>query len=341
MIDNPVLVEVTRGPLVESRHRGALAVVDGDGRLVFSIGDIDRPVFPRSAVKPFQALPLIESGAADRYGFGEAELALAMASHSGEARHLAGVRAMLARVGFDEGCLECGPHWPAREADRAALYRAGLRPSPIHNNCSGKHAGFLCTCAMTGVDPRGYVDAAHPVMAEVIAAGEALTGAPHGADVCGVDGCSIPTFAVSPRRLAHGFARFVTSVGLGPERARAADRLRRAAAAEPFMVAGTGRFCTRAMMALGERALVKTGAEGVYIAALKDLGLGVALKIDDGATRASEVVMAEVLIRLLGLAGDDPAHEELSALAHPDVRNWAGARVGDIRLAGAFDGLKP
>lgn len=335
----PVLVEVTRGPVVESHHRGAIAVVDGDGRLVAALGDIDRPSFPRSAVKPFQALPLIESGAADRFGFGDAELALAMASHNGEARHLAVARSMLARAGLDEGCLECGPHWPNRMDDQAALHRAGLKPLRLHNNCSGKHSGFLCTCVAMGVEPAGYVAASHPMMAEVIAAGAALTGAPIGQDVCGTDGCSIPTFAISPRHLAHGFARFVTGVGLGPERARAAERIRLAAAAEPFMVAGTGRFCTRAMAALGGRALVKTGAEGVFIAAIKSLGVGVALKIDDGAARASEVAMANLLIKLLDIGPDDPAYAELTALARVPINDWNGKPVGEVRAAEALTGL--
>jgi L-asparaginase II len=243
---------------------------------------------------------------------------------------------MLARVGLDETCLECGAHWPLRFEEHAGLSRAGLKPLPIHNNCSGKHSGFLCTCASRGIDPKGYVKAEHPVMAEVIAAGEAMTGSPHGRDVCGIDGCSIPTFAISPRCLAHGYARFVTGIGLGPERAKAAERLRRAAAAEPFMIAGTGRFCTRAMTALGDRALVKTGAEGVYIAAIKSLGLGVALKIDDGATRASEVVMATILMALLKIGEGDPAHTELSALANPALANWNGLKVGEIRASEAL-----
>lgn len=338
-MENPVLVEVTRGPLVESIHRGSLAVVDGDGRIVFSVGDIDKPSFPRSAVKPFQALPFVESGAADRFGFGDAELALSMASHNAEPRHVETVRAMLGAAGLDDSCLACGPHWPARHDDQGALHLAGLKPGRIHNNCSGKHSGFLCTCVVTGADPRGYETAEHPVMREVIAAGASMTGTPHATDICGTDGCSIPTFAVSPRALAHGFARFVTGVGLSATRARAAERLRLAAAAEPLMVAGTGRFCSRAMAALGSQALVKTGAEGVFIGAIKELGLGIALKIDDGATRASEAVMARALMALLKLTPDDPAYAELSDLASPRVKTWAGVAVGEVRTTEALDGL--
>jgi L-asparaginase II len=338
-MDNPVLVEVTRGSVVESRHRGSVAIVDGDGRLVFSLGDIEMPSFPRSAVKPFQALPFVESGAADRFGFGDAELALSMASHNAEARHVDTVRAMLAAAGLDEGCLACGPHWPGRHADQGALHRIGATPGRVHNNCSGKHSGFLCTCVVTGADPRGYEKADHPVMREVIAASASITNTAHATDLSGVDGCSIPTFAIAPRPLAHGFARFVTGVGLTATRARAAERLRLAAAAEPFMIAGTGRFCTRAMTALGDRVLVKTGAEGVFIGAIKELGLGIALKIDDGAARASEVVMARLLIDLLKLTPDDAGYAEMQDLANPKVKSWAGEEVGEIRVTGTLAGL--
>lgn len=338
-MENPVLVEVTRGPIVESFHRGSVAIVDGDGHLLFGVGDIERPSYPRSAVKPFQALPFVESGAADRLGFGDAELALAMASHNAEPRHVETVRAMLSAAGLDESCLACGPHWPARHADQGALHKADMKPGRIHNNCSGKHTGFLCTCAVTGADPRGYEKADHHVMREVIAAGASMTGTPHATDICGTDGCSIPTFAVAPRALAHGFARFVTGVGLTATRARAADRLRLAAAAEPFMVAGTGRFCTRVMTALGTRVLVKTGAEGVFIGAVKELGLGIALKVDDGAGRASEAAMAAILIDLLKLSPDDPGYDEMRQLANPPVKSWAGETVGEIRVTGALGGL--
>lgn len=336
---NPVLIEVTRGSLVESRHRGSIAVVDAAGRTVLAVGDVARPTFPRSAVKAFQALPLIESGAADRFGFGDAELALAVSSHNGEEGHVALARAMLERAGLGEVCLECGPQLPSRVPDQARLFRMGAPAARIHNNCSGKHAGFLCTAVAMGVDPAGYVKADHPLMREVVAAVAAMTGAAHGADVCGTDGCSIPTYAVPLTALARGFARFVTGEGLAPERARACERLRAAATAQPWMVAGTNRFCTEAMTALGARAFVKTGAEGVFTAALPERGLGVALKIDDGAARASEALMAALLVALLDLAEDDPARPALDRLARPEIRNWNGELCGTVRPAAEAAGL--
>ena len=240
---NPVLVELVRGALTESRHRGAVAVVDADGASVLALGDVAQPVYPRSAVKPLQALPLVESGAGDRYGFGDEELALACASHGGEGAHVEVASRMLARAGLDAAALECGAHWPSHQPSSQALARSGGAPSGLHNNCSGKHAGFLCVACAAGVDHRGYVAADHAVQRGVRAALESLTGAGLGADVCGIDGCSIPTFAVPLERLALAFAKFATGSGLAPERAKAATRLRAACAAQPYYVAGSGRFC--------------------------------------------------------------------------------------------------
>src|SRR6266705_3945818 len=263
---NPVLVEAVRGALIESGHRGAAAVTDADGARVLALGDVARPIYPRSAVKALQALPLVESGAAECYGLGDEDLALACASHGGEPAHVAGVVRMLERAQLDEGALECGAHWPIHQPSAQALARAGATASALHNNCSGKHAGFLCLAGAMGVDHRGYVAAAHPVQRAVKAALEDLAGT--GLDACATDGCSVPTWAVPLADLARAFARFGTGAGLAPERARAAARLRAACAAKPYYVAGTGRFCTEAMQRFGPRLLLKTGAEGTFCAAL-------------------------------------------------------------------------
>jgi L-asparaginase II len=327
-MENPVLVEVTRGARVESRHRGAVAVCDADGALVWAVGDVDAPVFPRSAVKALQALPLVESGIADRLGLAAPELALACASHSGETAHVAAAAAMLAKAGRDVGALECGAHWPTNAAAARALAQTGARPSALHNNCSGKHAGFICLSCGIGADPRGYVGADHIVQREVKAALEGLTGASLDADRCGTDGCSIPTYAVPLRALALGFARFGSGAGMASARAAAAARLRAAVAAHPFMVAGTGRFDTAVMSLLGARVFTKTGAEGVFCASFPDLGLGAALKCDDGAARAAEVIMACVIGGSLAL----PPREEqsLSTFMRPVLRNWNGIDTGRL-----------
>jgi L-asparaginase II len=342
---NPVLVDVLRGPHVESRHAGAVAVVDAGGAVVAQLGDIDRPVFPRSAVKVLQALPLVASGAADRLDLTDAELAIACASHNGEERHAQTAAGMLAKAGLDVDALECGAHWPSHDVTARALAARGARPSALHNNCSGKHAGFACLgCQLSGgVDLqqylRGYVRPDHAVMREVSAALQSATGFDLAQAPRGTDGCSIPTFAIPLRNLALAFARVASGQGLSPDHARAAQRLRQAVAREPFMVAGTGRFDTRVMERLGERAFVKVGAEGVYCAALPEQGLGVAIKMDDGNNaRAAEVAMAAVLESLVPLADGEAGF--LRELSEPLLRNWNGIEVGGLRPADALRTLR-
>ena len=344
---NPVLVEALRGPAVESRHRGALVVMDGDGRTLLALGDVARPVFPRSAVKLLQALPLVADGAADALGLGDEALAIACASHGGEPAHVATARAMLAACGLDESALECGAHWPSFEGAHRALAREADAPGALHNNCSGKHAGFVCLgCLMAegtaGVGRggaagwlRGYVTPGHPVMRRVNAALATATGADLRDAPVGTDGCSIPTIALPLTDWARAFARVAAGTGLPPDEARAARRLRQAIARAPFMVAGSGRFDTRVMERLGERVCCKVGAEGVYCAALPERGLGVALKVDDGATaRAAEVVMAAVIEALVRL--DEPERDFMAGLSAPVMRNWNGIEVGRLQAGTAL-----
>lgn len=326
---NPVLVEVLRGAIVESAHRGAIAVFDADGKPFLEIGDTSMPVFPRSAVKAIQALPLVESGAADAYGFGNRELALACASHSGEPAHVELARSMLARAGLDETALECGAHWPSNHQAEIALARAGGSPNALHNNCSGKHSGFLCTCVHAGIAHRGYVRADHALQEMVRDAMQAVTGAAHGADERATDGCSIPTYAVPLRSFALGFARMATGTGFTPARARAAKRLLSACMAEPFFVAGTGRADVALMEAAPGRIFAKGGAEGVYCSALPELGLGIALKCDDGAGRAAESMVAAVVAKLLH--ADEILAAKLIELANAPIQSRVGAKVGSLR----------
>jgi L-asparaginase II len=332
---DPVLVEVTRGALVESRHRGAIAIVDVRGTIVASIGDVGQAVFPRSAVKPLQALALVESGAAERYRLGPAELALACASHAGEPQHVEAARRMLAAADRSERDLECGPQPPANREAADALVRAGVAPGAIHNNCSGKHAGFICVAAHLGAEAKGYVQPDHRVQREVTAILSAMTDAPLDDRVRGVDGCSIPTYAIPLDHLARGFARFVTGARIPDARAAAARKLFDACGEEPFFVAGTGHFVTDALRAFRGRLILKNGAEGVYCAGFPKSGLGVAIKCEDGAGRAAETVMANVVARLLSLT-----EAERTAFADrltPPVMSRAGAKVGEIRLAAGVE----
>ncbi|SIR17818.1 asparaginase [Rhizobium sp. RU20A] len=333
-MDNPVLVEVTRGALVESRHRGMVVAVDGDGNTVFSLGDVDQPVFPRSACKAMQALPLMETGAADAYGFGSRELALACSSHNGEPEHAALAEAMLKAAGLDAAALECGAHWSFDQKSLIGQARALEKPSALHNNCSGKHAGFVCAVCHDGGTVEGYVGYDHPLQKEIRGTMESLTGAVLAHDNCGTDGCSIPTYAVPLKGLAHGFAKMATGTGLGPERAKAARRLIDACMAEPFYVAGTKRACTALMQAAPGRIFAKTGAEGVFVAVIPEQGIAIALKCEDGATRAAESMVAATLARFF--AGDAEVQARLAAMASYEMRNWNGMPVGDVRVTAAL-----
>ncbi len=313
-----------RHPVVESRHRVVVAVVDGSGELIASHGNPDLVIPPRSAVKSLQALPLIATGAADAFDFSPAELAVACASHSGEPGHLETVAALLGRLGLDESDLECGASLPLDERASEAFLAAGDRPRPLAHNCSGKHAGFLALARHLGVETRGYVEPDHPVQQRVL---DAVAGA-CGVDVgeVGIDGCGAPVLSMPLRALAAGFASMVDPASRHAEPAR---RVRAAIAAEPWFVAGTARVDTRLGAALGDRGYVKTGAEGVYGAALVDGGVGIALKALDGAKRAAEVAIVEVLRHLdaIDVTGD------LADLVSPVVENAAGQTVGEIRLA--------
>lgn len=326
---NPVIAEVTRGSRVESIHRGRVVAVEADGGIMFSSGDVDEPVYPRSALKLMQALPLAESGAADAFGFSDRELALACASHSSEPAHVEMARAMLSKAGLTQDDLQCGAHWPLFGSDAmVALARSGDNPTRAHNNCSGKHAGFLCACVHQRVETYDYLSEANGVQRQVRATIEQLTGTTLDADLCGLDGCSAPTFALPLVAFARAFARLATGNGLDSMRAKAARRLMQASMAEPFMVAGTGRFCTDLMTACAGRVYVKTGAEGVYVGTVPEEGIALALKCDDGTTRAAEVAMAAALVRALG-----PGHDLAAAIAPftvRPVRDWNGTQVGEL-----------
>ena len=316
MSANPVLIEVTRGPAVESRHRGAFAVVDASGKTVWASGDAQMPVYPRSAAKPLQALPLIETGAADRFSLTNKELALACASHKGEPAHIAAVEAWLARIGLDASALECGPQ-PPRPA------------SPAYHNCSGKHTGFLTTCVACGDPVQGYIEPDHPAQKRVTQALAEMTGCDLSRVPLGRDGCGIPVYAMPLQALALGMARFADPSGLSEDRAAAVRRLSDAMAAEPFYVNGTGGLTTEVMLAAPRTVRVKNGAEGVFTAALPAMGLGVALKIDDGAMRAAECAIAHIL-RELGCF-DASQEARLAPFLTPTIMTNAGREAGVIR----------
>jgi L-asparaginase II len=320
------LVEVTRGPFVECVHAGHAVVADESG-IVAAWGDPAAVILPRSSCKMFQALPLVESGAADAAGLGEEALALACASHSGGAAHVERVGRWLAALGLDEADLRCGTQVPDDRSERARLRALGRQPGQVHNNCSGKHAGFLTLAAHLGAGPE-YVAVDHPVQRAVRAAFEEMTGETSAG--WAIDGCSAPNFGCTLAGLARAAARMARPAGLGRARGAAAERLVAAMMAHPLLVAGEGRACTELMAAARGRAAIKTGAEGVFLAILPDRGLGVALKVADGATRASEAAVTALLVRLGLLEAEHPA--VLRRMRVP-VLSRRGMTAGEVRPA--------
>ena len=293
---------------------------------------METPAYPRSSLKPIQGLPLLESGAADAYGLSDEEVALACASHSGEPMHTTRVAAWLTRIGCAESDLACGAH-PARyEPVMEDMVRRGEKPSRLHNNCSGKHAGFLTLARHWDVAIQGYEKHDHPVQRAVAKALGDLSGL--GGDLpWGVDGCAAPNFALPLAAMARALARFAAPDDLAPARACACRRIVQSMIAHPELVSGTGRACAILMRSCGGRADVKAGAEGFYAALLPESGLGVAIKIDDGAGRAAETVIAAILDKLGALGDDAPAREILRG----PILNTRGAAVGERRTAAALN----
>ena len=317
------LVETTRGPFVESRHFGHAVIARADGEVVEAWGDPAKIVLPRSSAKMIQALPLLESGAGAHLT--TEQLALACASHSGEQRHVEKVSAWLSELGLDEHALCCGPQASRDDALREDMIRRGEEPTRIHNNCSGKHTGFL-TLAKHLNASLDYVDPSNPVQVAVKSAFEGLCG--EDSPGYGIDGCSAPNFAASLGGIARAMAGFACAGEGGSARDRAMVALRDAMIAHPELVSGKGRSCAALMDAANGQAAVKTGAEGFFVAILPGKKLGVALKIEDGATRASEAAMAAILVRLGIVDAEDP---RVRVFLTPRIENRDGLHVGDVR----------
>ena len=328
---NPVLVEVTRGDLVESVHRGSIAIAEADGAIAFALGDVETPVYPRSSLKPIQALPLLESGAAEAFGLSDEDVALACASHSGEPMHTTRVAAWLERIGCTVDDLACGAHPVRYEPVWEAMVKRGEAPTRIHNNCSGKHTGFLTVARHWDIATAGYEKHNHPVQRAVAKALGDLSGI-GGELPWGVDGCAAPNFALPLSGFARALAKLAAPAGLAAPRAKAAHRIVHAMTAHPELVSGTGRACAVLMRAGKGRAAVKTGAEGFFAAMIPELGFGIALKIDDGAGRASETTMAAILDRFGLLGNDKAAHDMIRA----PVTNTRNVVVGERRPAAAL-----
>ncbi len=329
--ENPVLVRAWRGDWVESQHRGVWALTDSSGRLIDSAGDAEAKIFARSSLKSLQALPLIESGAAEHFGLSDAEIALALSSHNAESCHTRVVVGLLSRLGLSAEALKCGPQPPSDSRARAELERLGEKPTGLHNNCSGKHAGFLCLARHLGVDPARYLDPAERVQRAVREAVESMTGVMPGELSVAVDGCSAPTFRMPLIRLATAIARVSNPERLAPARRTACERMLEAAGQHPELIGGNHRrLCTDLSRVTKGRLFPKIGGQAVYVVGARGMDRALAIKIDDGETRGLHPLVVALCERFGFLTEGEV--RELQPWRASAQRNWAGIEVGRLEV---------
>jgi len=317
--------EIWRGEFLESVHSGHAVICDEAGQIVEAWGDADGVILPRSSSKMIQALPLITSGAADAAGLTTRQLALACASHQGAAIHTDPVGTWLDTLELSDDAFRCGPQQPADRDAREGLIRAFETPCQIHNNCSGKHAGFLTLARHLKAGPE-YVDPDHPVQRACLDAFEDATGETSAG--YGIDGCSAPNHACTLHAMARAMARFAAAPDGSPH-----ARLHEAMRLHPELVAGETRACTELMRAMDGKVALKTGAEGFFVAILPEQKLGIALKAACGTTRAAECAIAALLVKLGVL---DPNHPATLKRMNAPITNWRGIRTGTLKPATAL-----
>ncbi|GGN91212.1 asparaginase [Saccharibacillus kuerlensis] len=323
-------VQVTRGHYVESSHKIHAAVVDHAGRLLYSVGDPNRLTFPRSSMKPFQTVPLIESGAADAYGYGDAEISLSCASHSGEPIHRTTVLDVLSRANLSEDALQCGTHIPRDGKSYRELIREGRELTPVFSNCSGKHSGMLLTAVHLHEDTETYREIEHPHQQRILSVISDICDISPEEIGIGVDGCGVPVHRLPLLNAALGFARLAKPEGtVSSERAEALNRIRTGMTNRPEMVAGRKRFDTDLMSVFGSNLVSKVGAEGIQCIGVADRGIGIAIKVEDGSERATSVAAMEIL-KQLGI-GTAEQFSELADYVHAPVLNARQERIGEIR----------
>lgn len=317
-----------RGNRVESSHSGHIVVVDSDGKLLYSVGNPYRITYARSSVKPLQAIPVLETGAADHYKLGEQDISLCCASHSGEAQHTDRVLDILGRADIKDTFLQCGTHIPHSQDTYKNLLASGKDLTPLYNNCSGKHTGMLITAKHNRETLEDYYLLSHPVQQRILKVISEVMDYPIEKIEMGTDGCGVPVHALPLERLAYGFARMAQPDSLGEDRAKAANRITAAMMKYPEMVAGTGRFCTDFMKAAKGRLFGKAGAEAVYLAGDMETGIGIAIKIEDGNGRAVYPTVLETF-RQLGFLDE----EQINSLMHhyrPALQNARGEKIGEL-----------
>ncbi|HEX7674341.1 MAG TPA: asparaginase [Bdellovibrio sp.] len=330
ILKQPLVIEVLRGMAVESVHQVMAVVVNETGHPLHTWGNANYLTFPRSAIKMLQALPLVESGAAEKYSLEDKHLALACSSHRGEKAHLEALAQWVEKVKIPESCFVCGPHLPYNEASAHDFIRRGQKPTVLCNNCAGKHAGIITTCLHLGEDPRGYDQLEHPAQKRLRKVLTETMKFDHSKATHGVDGCGIPTYAVPLQAIATGMSTFINPKETAVRKA-AIDKLVRAVSQNPFYISGSDEFATSVIEKTQGRAIIKGGAEGVMAGFIPDKKIAFALKCADGAGRATQLATAQILLHFGGLSKEE--FKDLSKFTMPQVKNWKGDVVGQLRIA--------
>ncbi len=328
-MENPILVEVHRGEIVESFHRGVICVVDENNELLFSMGDIHQMCYPRSSMKFLQHIPLLESGAVLKYGFTLKEIAVMCGSHNSEKMHLETVASILSKIGLSELDLKCGAHLPTLSEDIKDMYQIDKKPTDIYNNCSGKHAGFLAYCMFYNVDTDDYLNPNHPLQQQIKKVCAEMYEVSEESMLAAIDGCSAPVYSVSVLHQAIGYKNLAATYNFSDARKQACALIIEAVKSYPEMVAGTNRYCTDMMRICGDEIVGKTGAEGVYCMSLYNKKIGVCIKIDDGKM-LPQYNVAQAIIESLSLFSSEkltPLHKYLQE----DILNWNHLKTGVLK----------
>ncbi len=327
---NPILVDVFRGEVLESFHRGVICIVDADQKIIYSEGDTQQICYPRSALKFFQQIPLLASGAADALGLSEEELAVTCGSHNGEAMHVAAVDSILKKAGLERSALKCGAQYPTHRKSANALLASGQKAEAIHNNCSGKHAGFLAYCVFRGWDTEDYLNPQHPLQAEIRKLVSDFHAYPETLLHTALDGCSAPIYSIPVYNQALGYMHLAKFAKEDSSLGKACKRLINAAGKYPLMIAGTGRYCSDLMLQSGSRIIGKTGAEGIYSLAFTEEIIGACIKIDDGKM-LPQYNVAQKLVRQSRILSDEQL-TPLETYEESAITNYNKFETGTLRV---------